>query len=83
MSFTFQEAVERSEQPPLFFWHRYSWLFIVVLGIILLTGFTWLELQRATTRNIWWGELQDTKRISIMAERECGTEVWEQVKMYR
>jgi len=73
------------------FKRRYGWigtksslpyhLLAFVIGLALI-AFSWLELQRTVTRNIWWGELQDTKRASIMAERQCSPEVFEELKKY-
>jgi len=70
---------------------KYGWLaaksrspyyLAIIVATLALIGFAWLEYQRAATRNIWWAELQDTKRISIIAERECGEQVFEEVKKF-
>lgn len=40
------QAIERSEQPSLYYWNRYKSVVFVLIGLVILIGLVWLEYQR-------------------------------------
>jgi len=68
-------------------YHRFDWLkanYDILIGLTFLfligLAFVWNEYRIETNRQLWMAELQETKKQAVWAERECGKEMWEEVK---
>ena len=78
-----QQAIERSEEPCLYFRKKYVWLIILSVVWLVLIGFAWIQYNTVVSNNLWYSELQETKKQNVLLEREVGATMWGYIEQDR